>query len=489
MMEDLSREVKRRAIRGVRWVMILNILSTPLSFLTNLALGRISPAALGYYGAIHIFVGAMSALFLLGGRQVFTRFMPGLDPGKRFSFLTSFTVLAFALVIVTTVCGILVFPDTFQWLLEKFGDPPHRIAVALSGILLVWAVCCLALFGTMEAPRASFTIKMVFPGFFLGAVLGLGPFKGQITNNPASYLWLTAMVTYGAACLVGLYNVARSREIANTIRLSWFLPEKFRSVAFYAHMSALVMFIYASLSPSLVLLWLDVEQLSRLHAAMRYVALLVLLPTMIADVVAPGLSKIVSAGMMEKALQQASTTIKTTHIVTVPASLGLILFSRELMSMFGPGFSDYHLLLKILGVSCIAGPVVYLGSGFVASFGILGSYLGASLVYVASTILISVFFISRWGLVGAAMATTIGAFIHHTATLAVLRLRVGFRISGRVWAGWFTALLAVGVSMWLAPGLPLAMLLYAGCLALFMVLGKVSIAEVKILVRRLAGRD
>ena len=79
-MTDMVGDVRRRTASGVRSVIVLNLVFFPLSFATNMLLGRVSPEALGYYGAVYVLIGTYFTFGVFGGSLVFTRFVPYEQP-------------------------------------------------------------------------------------------------------------------------------------------------------------------------------------------------------------------------------------------------------------------------------------------------------------------------------------------------------------------------------------------------------------------------
>ena len=98
-----AADVQRRALSGMRAVMLLNYGTLPLSFLTNVAFGRVSALALGYASVVQLFVGGFLTFFVLGGPKVFVRYVPAIDPRHRTSFLASYGLVVVALFLATSV--------------------------------------------------------------------------------------------------------------------------------------------------------------------------------------------------------------------------------------------------------------------------------------------------------------------------------------------------------------------------------------------------
>jgi O-antigen/teichoic acid export membrane protein len=140
--------------------------------------------------------------------------------------------------------------------------------------------------------------------------------------------------------------------------------------------------------------------------------------------------------------------------------------------------------LRILALCILAGPPVRVGAGIAAALGAFRAYLAASAVYVAVAVALIAILVPALGLPGAALAMTGGAFVRQAGILLVLR-RMGFPRLPRLWAAWLCALAAVGIGWWLDPGRALAAILVLVLCLAFAWLGRVTLEEIRVTMRRL----
>jgi hypothetical protein len=82
------------------------------------------------------------------------------------------------------------------------------------------------------------------------------------------------------------------------------------------------------------------------------------------------------------------------------------------------------------------------------------------------------------------LAITGGVVVRQAGILLVLR-RMGFPRVPRLWAAWLCALAAVGVGWWLDPGRALAAILVLVLSLAFAWLGRVTLEEIRVTMRRL----
>lgn len=487
-MEMDTAAVTRRTLSGVRWSLILNLVTIPLSFGTNLALGRVSPVALGYYGAIQIFVGGFAALLMPGGQNVFTRLTPQVREEDRWVFLRTYLTLNLTLVGLAWIAALALAPAPVGRLLATFGIPAAWYAVVLTAFVVVWSFSAFFLFGVLGGPQASVTLRTLVIGFFAAAALGFGPLRDALVRDPATYLWRSALGVYGAAALVGIALVRRTREARVRGRLRWLVPNRFWSVVGYTHLGTIITFTYTSLSSSFVLLWLSVEALARLHAAMRYVTLLNVFATLAAPVVAAGIARLEASGQRVRGVAQARTSVRTSMIAIFPICVTVMFFAGDAMALFNPMFRDDAVLLQLVILASLASPMVYLGTGLAVALGAFRGYVVASMVFVASAVALNAILVPRFGLVGAAISLPTAAFIQQLAMAAVLWKAVRFRVPVRVVVAWILGIGACAVAIAARPDRPLAVALSVGFIAAFAAFGRVTPGELATLSRRFLGR-
>lgn len=487
--ESLHADVRARTVAGVRWVLLLNLLTLPLSFATNLLLARMGPSAIGYYGAIQLFIGGFQTFFVLGGNAVFTRLVPGLRRGDRISFLLTYGGLVLGL-FLAVVAGLLALaPESAQALLARFGSPSTAVAVALGAVVVVWAFTSHFLYAVLDARGGIVTLKSVVIGFFAA---GLGTWivaSERMAREPAPVLWGLTLAVYAAGAALGVGFLLRTAEFREREALRLVMPPKFVSVVAYTHLQTLVGFIYSGLASSIVLYRLDVDALGHLHAAMRYPLLFVLLPAAMASVVAPGLSTLEASGRGAESLRQLTAVLRGALVVVPPAVFALILFAGDAMALFGPDYRRDADVLAIVGLSALAAPLVHLGSGLLIARGAFRTYLVASVVYVAVAAALAVALVPHLGLVGAALATTGGEMVQYGCLDAALRRRFGLRLGTRVYAAWAFGLAVCAAAVLLHPGRALSGVLLLAALALYAWVGRITAEEVGGLFRRLLSRS
>ena len=82
-----TEQILKSSVVGARWTLGLSLAVIPLSYGTNIILGRTSPEALGTYGFLTVLISVVATFFMFGGSQVIVKFLPQLESEKRSAFL------------------------------------------------------------------------------------------------------------------------------------------------------------------------------------------------------------------------------------------------------------------------------------------------------------------------------------------------------------------------------------------------------------------
>ncbi len=487
-MSETGGDLGRRAVAGIRWVLILNLATLPLAFATNLVLGRVSSQALGCYSAIQVFVEGFQSFVVFGGANVFTRYVPQLPLKERFSFLATYSALVSGIAAAVFAIAVVALPGPTARLLDRFGSPDHAVVIALCGVVLVWAFSSFFLYGLLDARGAAITLRTVVVGFFVVSVSGVVASRPALREAPAGFLWPASIAVYGCAALVGVLAILRSDAFRQRGPTRLALPTGFWEAAFYTHLQTLVAFAYMSLTPVVVLLWLDLTALGWFHAALRFPLLLTLMPIMVASVTGPSVAAQDALGRRDEAFRQVRRVLEGAWAATVPACIGIAAFAPDVMRVFGPEYPAHADLLRILAVVPVAAPMAFIGASVAVALHAFREYFRVSVLFLATTIGLSLLLVPRIGLVGAALAAVAGAFVQHTAIAALLLRRFGFAVSSRgAWA-WLWSAAASATAWSVQPGRAAAAAIALVAIAGFLRTARVTRAEILDAVRKL-GRD
>lgn len=471
---------RSRTIGGIRAALLWNFGTLPFSFVTNLVLGRLSPEALGAYGGVQILVGTSFTFLVFGGANVFTRFVPALDARDRVPFLRAYG----AIVGAAFLCAVAVsaaLPAPTRTILASFGSPSAALALGMLAGSVVCGMACWYLYADGAPTWAVVSEKLVVLGFFAAAVAAWVASHATAYRPGVPYVWHAALAVYVTAAAFAAWRVTRAGSFARR-GSGWRLPKGFWPVVGYTHVDALVTYVWAALAPTVVLFWVDLRALGFLHAALRYTVLLTAFPAAVMAVLGPELRRLVAQGRPGEAIRDTEDAIHLATLALAPAVLGLVLFAEPAMAFFGPGFREHADVLRFAAPSALAAPVILCGAGAAVAVGAFGPYLRASILYVIVAVSLVAFLVPRWGVPGAAAATSLGALARQIAITTILR-REGYVPHRRMKAAWGCAAAAVVAAEALRPSLSIAALLFVASLATFVVVGGLRRDELSRVVR------
>jgi O-antigen/teichoic acid export membrane protein len=148
-----------------------------------------------------------------------------------------------------------------------------------------------------------------------------------------------------------------------------------------------------------------------------------------AAVIAPNAARLWSLGDVARLQRIVTKSSQATVLYALPVTLGLIVFGRYFLAIFGKDFQDATLALQIL---CV-GQFAYSATGAVTNlllmageerFSVLATGIGAVTNVVLCVVLIPI-----WGVEGAAVATTASLMVSEVLMLLFARKALGIHLT------------------------------------------------------------
>lgn len=227
MTDTLSTtEIKKRSIKGVKWLIVMNGLGVPAAFLVVLMLGRVGPVALGVYALAQILIGVITTFVVYGGAPVLSVFMPKLSGAEdRGRFLFSYALILLGMMTVTL--GLFwLFPVAFEFLLQReFDMHNYGWFVLLAGVVVLSETLVNTASGLMLIKAAAIARQMMRL-ILLPLVAVLFFFKrGFLVDHGMACILGGFLAGYIVATVICTISIARDRRFK--MRLGWALPQGF----------------------------------------------------------------------------------------------------------------------------------------------------------------------------------------------------------------------------------------------------------------------
>jgi O-antigen/teichoic acid export membrane protein len=172
--------------------------------------------------------------------------------------------------------------------------------------------------------------------------------------------------------------------------------------------------------------FLESSELAYLIVAQRTGSLISFVLLVINMIAAPRYALMWREGNVAGIAKFSKLSSRMTMIVIVPIVIFTILYASEIMSLFGSGYHSASVLLSI--IAC--GHIVNVATGSVGYLlnmtGHEKDMLTVTMFSGPITIIFSIWFISSWGLVGAAYSTAIGLSLQNLGALWMVKRKLGF---------------------------------------------------------------
>jgi O-antigen/teichoic acid export membrane protein len=419
----LSRQVARSAIGSF----ILSVCLSGLQFVTSVVLARIlGTSGYGAYIYALTWVGLLSIPAGLGLSQLLVRdfaayrvkgaweFMKGLQRWANFSTLCASMSLA-------GITGVVA------WVLQRHLDPQVFPT-------LVIALCSLPLIALLRVRQSilrglNYVVLGQTPEVFFQPVLLLISvailYAARGNDLTASWVMGASTLATGLALLIAVQLL--HKRLPQTVKDATAAYQ--RRTWFRSAMPLLLiggLFILNSRAVILVLGTLaGTEPVGLYNVAMRGVELLSFALNPVVLAVEPHLASLYAGGNLPQLQSLATKSARIVLLLSLPVAIAFIAFGDWFLLVFGPGFTKARYALLIL----TAGQLANFAAGLVIPLSVMTGHekdavIGAG-VGAALNVVLSPFFINKWGLEGAALATTISTITWNVFMVVRVRSRLG----------------------------------------------------------------
>lgn len=447
-----NAEMKKRSVSGAKWLILTNVFGMPAAYLIALVLGQAGPAALGAYALAQIFIGVVTTFAMYGGPAVLRNYMPKIhkaDDRGRFLF-------AYGAIILVLMGAILaafyVFPAMLEFLLSREFDRKGFGWFVLLTVVVVGSECLIgAASGLMQIKLAAIA-RLMSRVVLLPLVAGLFFFNRPLLDAYTLEVILAGfLASYGVGALLCIVGLARDPRFH--FRIGWHLPKGFSAFAFTSTAAMAFSFFYTNFDRMCVLGISDVVGLGTYQAVISLMMLIEYIPTMLQTAIVPVFSGLHSPEQ-RPALLRAFVFIRRNAVLLIaPASMAMIAFSREILTLFGPSYGDYYYLLALYSfVSVIRAPA-FPALGILVSMEKNTFRLTQSAFQFSAQVILTLLFIKSHGVLAIAGAKMLaGAVSTVAATLYVVYgLKMAPGLGRSYCASLPIALVMVVLRIWVVP--------------------------------------
>lgn len=362
-------EILARTFSGAKWMLYLSASALVAGFFTNVILGRMGVEVLGFYSLLMLIVSMVQTFFVFGASNVFVNYLPTLSTGQRPKFVLTYTLIVYAVgMSFLAIC--LLFPSVLQLVFRsELGISTGMYLAVLVPILLAQVLIWAILQSEMEVTVLAFSQNAV-SWFYLvniGLMAGLG-FVGA-TSGAGSYDYIfTAVVLSNLLALAIAVRYLRKENIkVHGVSHSWFLPAGFWKFTLSVYVGTLFNFIILNAAPVFILRELGLRELGYFRAAAVFAAFVAWVPSVFDKSFYPSFCNLVSKKLPT---DEAYTRFSRLNAMSSGfVALVIILFTRELLGLFGKEFSDgaYFLLIMLSAGYVVSTPFIMVNFALVTA--------------------------------------------------------------------------------------------------------------------------
>jgi len=400
--------------KGASGSFALSLGNTGMVFLTSILLARsLGVESFGSYAYIISWLTLAGVASKMGLDLIVPRFVAKYLHENDLERLAGFFQFSLAMIILSSIASMAI-SDGISWLLSD-SSPVRYIAVWIAMILL-----------PINALNTPFT------GFLVGMQKVVRAQLPVLFVTPIGFLFLIAAAQWYLHAGLSLIGVFTLQIIASSIGLVYAVI-LFRQTAlpitrgtkpcyegylwFKSAIPVALMGGMYVINTNTDILMLGsmrgVESAGIYKIATRGADLIMLVATMIGVALAPIISTLHTEKNMLRLQRGITKTTRIGFALTLPICLGLVLFGRSFLLLFGDGFVQAYAALVILSVmqlaAAAAGPtrliLVMTGNERIATIGLL--------VGTVLNIFLNFMLIPSFGINGAALATMLSTLLSH----------------------------------------------------------------------------
>ncbi len=432
-----TASLERRLAGGAVASFGIRISLTGFSFLISLLLARsLGATEYGVYAYVLAWVNTLCILVLIGLDNVVVREVAAGQAQSAWGVLrgllrwSNLLVLAFSLTVGLLAAVIAtVFSRRVNWPYL----PAFLFALTLLPLLALTRIRQATLQGLQHVLASQIPEAVIQPAIFISLILA------------SQWLWGWALQ---ARTAVALYAIAATVAllVGAVILYSRLPPEAklatpvYRSKEWIASALPLLLVngtnVINTQAPILLLGSMKDAQAAGLYAiSVRVADLLAFGLISVNFALAPVAARLWAERDIARLQQVVTRSVRAALCFTVPVAAIVIIFGGKILSIFGPGFIQARPALTIL----VAGQLVNVTMGSVGLLLIMtGHEREVAIVTVVCASLnigLNLIMIPLWGLVGSALAVTIGIIAWNLVLVVLVRRRLGIH-STALWFTW-----------------------------------------------------
>jgi O-antigen/teichoic acid export membrane protein len=408
---------------------LIRIFAAALAFGSQVLLARwMGSFEFGIYVYVFTWVMVIGAVVDVGLASSAQRFIPQYSEKGAWSLLRGFLSgsrwLAFWFAVVVSIAGLLVIHALRSWL-DDYVVVPLSIACI---ILPVYGVMHVqdGIARSYNWPNLALLPPYIFRQLIVIGLMGAAWAFGLPTDATTGIV-IAALSIW--VCAIG-QSVALNRKLATEVpagKKSYDIP---RWIAV-----SVPMFVVDSLY--VVLMYVDVlilkqfrspEEIAIYYAAVKTLALVSFVYFAVAAASAHKFSEYFEADDRKRLAEFVADTIRWTFWPSLAATILVLACGWPLLWLFGENFVTGYYLMFILAIGILARACVGPGERFLSMLGQQKSCALAALVALVANVALCLILVPKYGIKGAAIATSVAFVVESVMIFVIAKKRLGFHL-------------------------------------------------------------
>lgn len=424
---DQVNEVKKRALKSAKWMVITSVLSMFCSYASNIILGQISPETLGIYSAVNVFISSLTTFVGMGGAVVLSNFFPKMDSDvKKTQLLHTYIAISFGMYVVFAAV-IVIFPEMNLLLSGGLDGIAKWVALlVMAPIYITMTIISYLLIALLEARISNIMSKlytMLLPVVLLLVYL---VDKRLLESHLALIIFCSVIVSNILAIALGVTFIKREKVIVRT--KGFYLPKGFCFFAITTFMQALFSFLYKNADKMFLISLNDMGQLGYYQAIISIFTLVEFIPSLLGNVTIPYFSNILKVGNKKDVEESYERIEKYMLFFLVSCVIGVISLSDVALNMFGKEYIDFKYLLIILVVAKCIASLGFTNTPMMVVLEKNWLRLINSALQIAIQFSITFLCISKLGILAVVLGRTIGVCSAQIMPQLMIKYRSGYHI-------------------------------------------------------------
>src|SRR3989338_9770 len=426
------------AVKGAATVFIISILAAFLGYVARFILARnLTVEDFGLFYSVFAFLGMFGVFKSLGFDRALAKFIPEFVHKKKHNQIKSSIIYVSAIQLLTNtivIIGIYLFSD---YLSQNFFRSSHAgivlklmaIAFFLDSFVSVLKFAFqgfkkMAYFAGIDVVKMLLVIAIILIGMGMNYGI-LGPVAAYVLSS------IIVILVFGFVLLRRIFPDFLKSKFIYEVELI----KKISRYSIFAMSAGVGMVILGYTDTILLTYFSGLTSVALYNVALPTAKVLMYFPRSIAGILLPLISELWAK--KEKALirEGIESLYKYTIIIIIPLVFMILSFSDLLIgTLFGKDYVVASNALKILSIGMIFAVLYVVNIDFFSGIG--KPEINNIIVYSAAlfNLVANLIMIPVWGIIGAAISTTISYFIMMAIGVAKIRKYIKIKFPVKIWA-------------------------------------------------------